>query len=343
MASRDNRPRRNHSQSQAYHQHQSPQQYQQQTEDTQTEDAQADDTETEDTENDDGLDQYYQDYNLPLDLANLPKTKDEINLLVAQKQYPSVKSILRVAPYVVLYNFDPTAKKEEKMWQEQQVAGPMFVCDLVEDPALPGARRFALIIMNQKNLRRFAKMIEKSQDVEVTDSIVILLGRELITGAEGYGDAQGPSRVNAHGVWISTESGGSLANKHEEISQVINECAAVAEASRVSAGRSMIPDQATASHPQRHQGAPVVPPMGQQLDLGDLFRKHKAQQNEYAPTSKGNPSTAFFRDNSPYNVAMAMGSALSQLSLDGNHASQSAADLTGQDLLAEMFRKASIR
>jgi len=190
-----------------------------------------------------------------------PRSNTELNLSVIQRHNPSVRSILSIAPYAVVYLFSPAAQA----WEKCGIEGTLFVCQLTQSSI--GADRYAVTILNRRGLDSFTTELLSGDDVENTEEYVILQ-----VGAE-----DGTPQI--YGLWIFSEPPpSSTANTRTINAQIIQDCAIQAEMSRKlleqelrdsSNGAQQIAEDAQAEEESV--------PMGRQLSLRELFGQQRTQ------------------------------------------------------------------
>ena len=88
--------------------------------------------------------------------------RDELNLRVLRKQDPSISSIVRQSPYVVLYAYS----LESGAWEKCAYEGTLFVYETTA-----GNRGYR--ILNRLALECFSKTIESPEDIAEADGYVI--------------------------------------------------------------------------------------------------------------------------------------------------------------------------
>ena len=203
------------------------------------------------------------------------RTNTELNLLVLRRYCPDVERIVQIAPFAVVYSFSP----ETQGWEKIGTEGTLFVCQL----AGANYSRYSVIILNRKSLDNFIVELVSADNVEITDSYVILQSPS----------ADGVEQI--YGLWIFSEEN-TTPTTQEVVAMAIEECALRAEE-----GRKMAedPDESEltarygpdgveqANFPYQTQ-PPIeptqimqpMPPAGQQIDLMQLFGKPQAQQQQ---------------------------------------------------------------
>ena len=233
------------------------------------------------------------------------RTNTELNLLVLRRYCPDVERIVQIAPFAVVYSFSPDTQGWEKIGTE----GTLFVCQL----AGASYSRYSVIILNRKSLDNFIVELVSAENVEITDSYVILQS----PGEDGV--------EQIYGLWIFSEDDVQPSTQ-EVVAMAIEECALRAEEGKKLAeeayGGGVHNDlngvlgagQAEASYVEMTvestQPAQPIPPAGQQIDLMQLFGKPQApqpavpephqqqfyqQQQNHQPKFTSNPDTDFFR------------------------------------------------
>ncbi|QDS69918.1 hypothetical protein FKW77_001455 [Venturia effusa] len=204
---------------------------------------------------------------------------DDVNKSVLRRYWPDIKTILTIAPFVELYVFIPEMQK----WEKTGKGGTVFVCELTSSD--PGIQRFSVVMLNRRGLDNFATEIKSTQDVEITDELMI----NVMGGDEGDN--------SIYGLWIHAEPETSTARARELTVQKIMEVAESAERSRKSVLDRMAEeerltermqdddveeleaengyDTGTSNAKNEQSGAP----MGRQLSLSHLFDRQKAQDS----------------------------------------------------------------
>ena len=235
------------------------------------------------------------------------RTNTELNLLVLRRYCPDVERIVQIAPFAVVYSFSPDTQGWEKIGTE----GTLFVCQL----AGANYSRYSVIILNRKSLDNFIVELVSAENVEITDSYVILQSP----------NDDGVEQI--YGLWIFSEDDVQPSTQ-EVVAMAIEECALRAEE-----GKKLAEEAYGAGEPNELNGVlgagraeasysveltveatqptQIIPPPGQQIDLMQLFGKSQApqpsapehhhqqqfyqhQQNQQ-PKFASNPDTDFFR------------------------------------------------
>ncbi|KAI5241493.1 PH domain-like protein [Aureobasidium subglaciale] len=210
------------------------------------------------------------------------RTNEELNLSVLQRHDPSVHQILSVAPFAVVYTFNPASES----WEKQGTEGTLFVCSLLPLVGGPQIERYSCIVLNRRGLENFSSELFSSESVQVTDDYVIL----QVEGEDGS--------TNIYGLWIFAEEGGSTVQTRVVNALIIQECAKRAEDSRDAAAvadveeeyveEELPPSHQQAQQPptmQQDQGGPDPheyeydqQPQGQQVSLLHLFKNQQHQR-----------------------------------------------------------------
>jgi hypothetical protein len=207
------------------------------------------------------------------------RTNTELNLLVLRRYCPDVERIVQIAPFAVVYSFSPDTQGWEKIGTE----GTLFVCQL----AGASYSRYSVIILNRKSLDNFIVELVSAENVEITDSYVILQS----PGEDGVDQI--------YGLWIFSEDDVQPSTQ-EVVAMAIEECALRAEEGKklaeeaYGAGDSndlegvLGGGRAEAAYSveltvESTQPAQIIPPPGQQIDLMQLFGKPQVPQPSAAP------------------------------------------------------------
>lgn len=215
------------------------------------------------------------------------RTNTELNLLVLRRYNPSIIQILQIAPFAVVYTFNP----ESGAWEKSGTEGTLFVCQLAP---LEGSRspRYNVVILNRKSLENFVAELKRGDDVEIADPYVILQVKK-------------GEKVDIVGLWIFDDgmADGLGMGMRELVAGKIQECAYRAEENASSAvteeeggvdEQEVVEAYGTQNAGQVHQfgldgsletesSAPAVQPVqpepaGQPMDLLRLFGKAPGQQ-----------------------------------------------------------------
>jgi hypothetical protein len=144
------------------------------------------------------------------------RTNEELNLSVLQRHDPSVHQILSVAPFAVVYTFNPVSST----WEKQGTEGTLFVCSLLPLVGGPQIERYSCIVLNRRGLENFSSELFSAESVQVTDDYVIL----QVEAEDGS--------TNIYGLWIFAEEGGSTVQARVVNALIIQECAKRVEDSR---------------------------------------------------------------------------------------------------------------
>jgi hypothetical protein len=221
------------------------------------------------------------------DYADIPpaamRSNEELNLSVLHRHYPSITTVLSIAPYAVLYLFSPS----NQQWEKSGVEGTLFVCAQELDAL--GAEHFSVVILNRRGLENFEAELKSKDDIEITDEYVIL---------KGEGD-EGPI---IYGLWIFAEPPpSSTADCRIANAAVIQECASRAESSRAIAQeqKRFREQQARKTEAQGNRRYVVDEseqeeasvPMGRQLSLRELFGKQREQDSGFSVRHHESPET----------------------------------------------------
>ena len=141
---------------------------------------------------------------------------ENLNLKVVNRHFPSVRTILSIAPYAVIYTFSPSISG----WEKSGIEGTLFICELF--PTVEGWQRYSVVVLNRRGLENFSMELRSADDVEVTEEYVILQNRE-----------ENGDEPQIIGLWIFAEQlPSSTANARIANAHIIKACATQAEASR---------------------------------------------------------------------------------------------------------------
>ncbi|KAK9557410.1 hypothetical protein V6Z79_005511 [Aspergillus fumigatus] len=221
------------------------------------------------------------------------RSNEELNLSVLRRHNPSVNTILSLAPYAVVYLFNPTSRQ----WEKSGVEGSLFVCQLSQGSL--GEERYSVFVLNRRGLNNFDILLTDGDNVELTEEYVIIKSDyDLDTdqGISNNGDYSGakknvnPADVRIYGVWIYSEPPpNSTAETRTINAHMIRECAVHAGQSlkiareRLEATRQNGLHVATAAaEAGSMDGMHSSVPMGRQISLKDLFGQQRAQDDEWS-------------------------------------------------------------
>jgi Dcp1-like decapping family len=203
----------------------------------------------------------------PSPQAQVPaRTIDELNLSVLQRYNPSIKKILSVAPYAVIYTFSPSPQPE---WIKSGVEGSLFICQL--EPGLLGEDRFNAIVLNRRGLENFEADLKEDETggVEVTNEYIIVTSN--VSG-----------QPTASGIWVFSEGpGSSTAITRDLIAHFVKDRAVQAGLSRKAAENAQ--RQGNGTGPSvHHLEDSFTTPMGRQLSLQELFGQQRQEDDEWS-------------------------------------------------------------
>ncbi|EAW12837.1 Dcp1 family protein [Aspergillus clavatus NRRL 1] len=249
---------------------------------------------------------YFSDTQQQIDQQEAPapppplRSNEELNLSVLRRHNPSVNSILSLAPYAVVYLFNPTSRQ----WEKTGVEGSLFVCQLVQGSL--GEERYSVFVLNRRGLNNFDILLTDGDNVELTEEYVIIksdydMGVELGMNNNNSSNsntsntnqmtnkAANTADVRIYGLWIYSEPPpNSTAETRTINAQVIRECAVHAGHSlklareRVEAmrqnGLHVAAAAAEAAADEMHSSVP----MGRQISLKDLFGQQRAQDDGWS-------------------------------------------------------------
>ncbi|KAJ4302772.1 hypothetical protein N0V90_001663 [Kalmusia sp. IMI 367209] len=181
------------------------------------------------------------------------RSNEELNLSVIRRHYCDVASIHYVAPYAVLYAFS----LDSQQWEKVGIEGSLFVCELV--PAATLVERYAVVILNRRNMDNFYMDIVGPDGLEFTDEYIIMQGDQV------------------YGLWIFCEPPpSSTANTRAETVAKIQELAARVQASQTIVEQDNDNDSSTSDQVQSSV------PMGRQVSLRELFGQQRIQDSSWS-------------------------------------------------------------
>ncbi|KAF7187031.1 mRNA-decapping enzyme subunit 1 [Pseudocercospora fuligena] len=220
----------------------------------------------------------YTDTGLPMTVIPPPpnRTSEELNMAVLRRWYPSIQSIIAIAPFAVVYDH----VQETGQWEKTDTQGTLFICHMQEEEN--NFPTYRAIILNRKNPENWVWDIQTSEDIDFADSYVIVQRAE-----EG----------TIHGIWIYSD-GDSQHDRKQIVYDAISECAARMDQLHEDAQRLMQLQEETAEQYQRNDATtseqviatetvtPVAVPQsqpvsqnqipqeqGQRIDINALFAR----------------------------------------------------------------------
>ncbi|RAR01940.1 PH domain-like protein [Stemphylium lycopersici] len=180
-----------------------------------------------------------------------PRSNEELNFSVLQRQYVGLVAIEHVTPYAALYTFN----LETQQWEKMGIEGTLFVCRLTPSPI--GAERYCAIILNRRGLDNFYEELTSNEDMEISDPYVIIQGDEQV-----------------YGIWIFADPPpSSTANCRVETAAKM-----MAIADRARASREALQHTVSPARPAEAASAP----MGRQLSLRELFGQQREQDADFS-------------------------------------------------------------
>lgn len=211
---------------------------------------------------------------IPVPRAPEPRTNDELNLTVLKRHNPEICSILSIAPYAVIYEFNP---QPEPTWNKSGIEGSLFICQLTPGPQL-GEDRYNATVVNRRGMENFDAELREADNtgVEVTDDYVIISLMEA-----------GVQKI--FGIFIFSEGPGSSTEKTRMLNaELMKQCA-------IQAGLSLKAAEAAASaalpvqnNGHVHAEEPSVSdlavgvPMGRQTSLQELFGRQRVEDASFS-------------------------------------------------------------
>jgi hypothetical protein len=262
---------------------------------------------------------------LPVPRPSKTRTNDELNLTVLKRHCSEISSILSIAPYAVIYEFNP---QPEPTWNKSGIEGSLFICQLTAGPQL-GEDRYSAIVLNRRGMENFEAELREADNtgVEITDDYVIVSLME-----------DGAQKI--FGIFIFSEGPGSSTEKTRMLNaELMKRCAIQAglslKAAEAAATEALpVPNNghAHAEEPSAQDLAMGVP-MGRQTSLQELFGRQRVEDASFS-----------VRVHSPEGRGGADGME-QQLFGRSRHAQpvpQAAALPQQQDVLGDLFRRAGL-
>lgn len=254
-----------------------------------------------------------------------------LNEKVLQRYNPAVFKVLHIVPYAVVYSFSPSSQS----WERCVIEGSLFVVEL-SNPSEDGSceergrqdekgqnsklsvKRFAVMILNRRNLENFCVELNDPHDVDVTAEYIMLQGvnvlqkdPSLLQGTSGNvptGNVSSAPASRIYGLWIFSEtqshdnddsipsatpsipqSSKSSSSVLKKTADIVHQCAREAERSRMAmAARaaSVAAQTPTLEAFSSNGSIPSTPhdapPLIRQLSLRDLFGEQRAQDSGWS-------------------------------------------------------------
>ncbi|KAH8702407.1 hypothetical protein BGW36DRAFT_290016 [Talaromyces proteolyticus] len=248
------------------------------------------------------------------------RSNEELNIAVLRRHNPAITSILSLAPYVVIYSFNP----ESQQWEKNGVEGSMFVCQLVQ--GLYGEERYSVFVLNRRGLNNFDLHLTDENNVEVTDEFVILKSDDK-SGSNG-GDTPAS---HIYGLWIYSEPPpNSTAETRKLNAQVIRECAIHAGQSLLLARERVAAEQRNGPQQQPQQQVHASVPMGREISLKELFGQPSMQEDGFHNPRLAAPAEERVWGAGPSGQQVPVAQSLPQVQPGGGN------------VLGDLFRKAGL-
>jgi hypothetical protein len=203
-----------------------------------------------------------------------------MNLSVLQRLNPLITSILSIAPFAVVYDFQTSSSA----WEKLGVEGSLFICSMV--PHDDGSERYCVIIPNRRGLDNFCVDVGRPEDVEMGEYLFLNVVEPAATDDD---DEEAEEVQKVYGFWIFSEPDTSTADTRTVIENVLLQCAVSAEESRQRVqmerigngnghGHEMIEDE---NAQVNESGNVSAEPRGQ-MSLQALFGHQRAMDDEWS-------------------------------------------------------------
>ena len=211
---------------------------------------------------------------LPLPRPPETRTIDELNLTVLQRHNHEVSSILSIAPYAVIYEFNA---QPEPTWNKAGIEGSLFICQLTPGPQL-GEDRYSAIVLNRRGLENFEAELREADNtgVEITDDYVIVSLME-----------EGIQKI--FGIFIFSEGPGSSTEKTRTLNaELMKQCAVQAglslKAAEAAAAEALLAQNNGHAHAEQPsvEEATLGVPTGRQTSLQELFGRQRVEDASFS-------------------------------------------------------------
>lgn len=190
------------------------------------------------------------------------RTNADLNLSVLRRHNHHITSILSIAPYAVIYTFNPTSQT----WEKSGIEGSLFVCQSAPEPSPDGTtfiERYTVHVLNRRGLDNFSLELTTPDEIEVTAEYIILQGTTTAVvpfppaeedSAQNDDDEEEEAEAVIYGLWVFAEpEPSSTASMREINAQVIMDCAVRAEQSRAVGGFEQIDGEVEEEESQPQQ------------------------------------------------------------------------------------------
>jgi hypothetical protein len=210
--------------------------------------------------------------------ANPVRSNEDLNLAVLRRHWPTILSILHIAAYCVVYQFN----RATTSWEKADIDGTLFIVNHVTDAE--GEERFSANILNRRRLENFSYELCDPEDVQLDPKFIIL--------NEGDGDDR-----RVHGLWVFSEPPpNSTAHAHEVTGHIIKEFA-----KRAAEVRQHLAEAQHNGEQHREDPAPAVRdveepeeaeategvPMGRQVSLHEIFGVQREKDSSWSVQNHG--------------------------------------------------------
>ena len=191
-------------------------------------------------------------------LSDIPpppeRTDEELNLSVLRRYNSDVLGLEYVAPYVVVYTFNP----ESLTWEKSGMEGSTFLCALRPDSEY--AYRCAVTVLNRRSLDNLTVELFSRDNVEISDEYIILKSEAAVES-------------QIYGLWVFREPPPSSTAHHpEEFAKKVQQCVEKVESSHA----SIIAAQGDGAGQQESE------PMGRQISLSQLFGQQRREDDSWS-------------------------------------------------------------
>ncbi|KAL1991680.1 hypothetical protein VTN49DRAFT_4988 [Thermomyces lanuginosus] len=236
-----------------------------------------------------------QSQQLPDNIPPPTRTNEELNLSVLRRYNPSIRTLLSLAPYAVVYDFNA----ETRQWEKSGVEGTLFVCQLEPGPCW-GEERYNVFVLNRRGLNNFDLRLTSGENIELTEEFVILKTDDdndengLEQPVQNGSTTAATPRI--HGLWIYSEPPpNSTAETRRINARVIYESAVKAgeslrqakERAAAAARPASLPPLQPAQLQPHHQNPTSAVGTGQRISLQDLFGHQRVQDDGWSVHAHG--------------------------------------------------------
>lgn len=183
-----------------------------------------------------------------------------LQLRVLQNHNPLTKSIIAIAPLVVVYTFS----LETETWAKANIEGTLFITTELLPPSTlenlfhsQPRYNYSFVVLNQRNLENFTYSIKKAEHVELAhdeDDFISLI--EIDDEHQGRGRGDTDTVKTIWGLWVFSDPAAQEGERRmaEIMARVMRECAEKMEMSGAAAAWAGRRDDDVSSSEEEERG-----------------------------------------------------------------------------------------